>query len=439
MATLTYTISKTINEIGRSEIYIRFSASRENRFRVKSGYFVPVNRWLPHKNMLSIPKINTPERKELLELDETLTNLKKHIFESYEQSDKSRLSKEWLMICVDQFKYPEKYVDQGSDFFDAYDDFLKRRNFSDMRFRMNKVVYRLMKRLELYKRKTSPEFKLTFSCFNKAFISEIGDYIKNEYVYISKYPDILIQQPESRIPEQRGQNTIHDRLKILRAFLNWCVDNELIPENPFKKFQITESVYGTPYYISIEERNMIYNHDFSDKKHLAVQRDIFVFQCLIGCRVGDLILLKKSNIINDAVEYIARKSKDGNPVTVRVPLNGLAKEIIARYANESTEQLLPFISSQKYNDSIKEIFTEVKITRPVTILSQLTREQIQVPLNEIASSHLARRTFIGNLYKQVKDPNLVGSLSGHREGSKAFARYRDIDDDIKSELVNLLL
>lgn len=51
---------------------------------------------------------------------------------------------------------------------------------------------------------------------------------------------------------------------------------------------------------------------------------------------------------------------------------------------------------------------------------------------------MARRTFIGNLYKKVKDPSLVGSLSGHKEGSKAFARYRDIDDDIKKELVGML-
>jgi hypothetical protein len=51
---------------------------------------------------------------------------------------------------------------------------------------------------------------------------------------------------------------------------------------------------------------------------------------------------------------------------------------------------------------------------------------------------MARRTFIGNLYKKVKDPNLVGALSGHKEGSKAFARYRDIDDEIKKDLVSLL-
>jgi hypothetical protein len=58
---------------------------------------------------------------------------------------------------------------------------------------------------------------------------------------------------------------------------------------------------------------------------------------------------------------------------------------------------------------------------------------------EVASSHMARRTFIGNIYKKkVKDPNLVGALSGHKEGSKAFSRYREIDEDMKKELVNLL-
>jgi hypothetical protein len=51
---------------------------------------------------------------------------------------------------------------------------------------------------------------------------------------------------------------------------------------------------------------------------------------------------------------------------------------------------------------------------------------------------MAKRSFIGNIYKKVKDPNLVGALSGHKEGSKAFARYRAIDDDMKKELINLL-
>lgn len=51
---------------------------------------------------------------------------------------------------------------------------------------------------------------------------------------------------------------------------------------------------------------------------------------------------------------------------------------------------------------------------------------------------MAHRTFIGNIYKKVKDPNLVGSLSGHKEGRKAFARYRDIDEEMKRELISML-
>ena len=51
---------------------------------------------------------------------------------------------------------------------------------------------------------------------------------------------------------------------------------------------------------------------------------------------------------------------------------------------------------------------------------------------------MARRTFIGNMYKKVKDPDLIGSMSGHVEGSKDFARYRTIDDDMKRELVEMI-
>ena len=59
-------------------------------------------------------------------------------------------------------------------------------------------------------------------------------------------------------------------------------------------------------------------------------------------------------------------------------------------------------------------------------------------INEIASSHMARRTFIGNIYKLVKDPNLVSALTCHVEGSRAFSRYRTIDCEIKTNAVNLL-
>lgn len=76
------------------------------------------------------------------------------------------------------------------------------------------------------------------------------------------------------------------------------------------------------------------------------------------------------------------------------------------------------------------------VNRMVTVLNRYTHENEQHPICELASSHLARRTFIGNLYKKVKDQELVASLTGHSPGSKAFARYRTIDEDMKKEIID---
>ena len=113
-------------------------------------------------------------------------------------------------------------------------------------------------------------------------------------------------------------------------------------------------------------------------------------------------------------------------------------EILNKYKSTERKSLLPFISSQKYNDYIKQILHTCGIDRMVTVLNPTTGESEQRCIADVASSHIARRTFIGNLYKKVKDPNLVGKLSGHKEGSRAFARYRDIDDEMISDLTNLL-
>ena len=112
--------------------------------------------------------------------------------------------------------------------------------------------------------------------------------------------------------------------------------------------------------------------------------------------------------------------------------------MIAKYRDPDRESLFPFNTEQDYNRKIKEAFRRAGLNRMVTVLDQQTRQEIQRPLYEVASSHMARRTFIGNIYKKVKDPNLVGALSGHKEGSRAFARYRTIDDDLKKEMIGFL-
>lgn len=228
--------------------------------------------------------------------------------------------------------------------------------------------------------------------------------------------------------------------KRFKALFHWCHAQGITMNNPFAKYvSSVYEKYGTPIYIKDEEVLQLADFDFSHNKHLDTQRDIFIFQCCIGCRVGDMMKMTPANVINGGVEYIASKTAEERPETIRVPLSERAQFIIDKHREEVKDgRLLPFISQQKYNEAIKEIFEAAGITRLVTRLNPTTGVEEQVPINTIATSHMARRTFVGNLYKKVKDQNLVGALSGHSVGSKAFARYREIDEDMKRELVNVM-
>jgi len=61
-----------------------------------------------------------------------------------------------------------------------------------------------------------------------------------------------------------------------------------------------------------------------------------------------------------------------------------------------------------------------------------------ISIDTVASSHLARRTFIGNAYFKVSDPNLIGRMSGHVDGSRAFKRYRNIEDETLKSVIDLI-
>ncbi len=123
--------------------------------------------------------------------------------------------------------------------------------------------------------------------------------------------------------------------------------------------------------------------------------------------------------------------------TVSVPLSTKATEILKRYEGKQ-EKLLPTKNLHQYNEGILAVLRECGINRKVTILDTVTGKDVQKPICDVATSHMARRNVIGNLYKKVKDPNLVASLSGHTDGSRAFARYREIDNEMKRELVKLI-
>ena len=444
MATLSYSLSRKADKAtSKHEILARFVVGSRINQRAKTGIFAPADYWDESSQAVTVPswRLMNLEKRQLVqslnEINSRLTGIRAAVSESFIQAGagKSPLPADWLTTTIGRFNHPEQYEEKPETLYlaDGFEDYIQHNRISNQREKNTRVVLRSLLRFEAY-----TGTRLELDTLTADDIRTFESYIRQESEIVAKYPELLKVCPESRLIESRSENTVIGRLKILRAVVLWNVASGHTDNNPFARYSIGECVYGTPYYITIRERERLFRTDLSSHPQLAIQREIFVFQCLIGCRVSDLLKLTRRNLIDGGIEYIPQKTKDEHPATVRVPLNRTAAEIVEKYADENREALLPFVSAQKYNQAIKRIFLAADLTRPVTVLDPQTRQEIQRPLNEIASSHLARRTYVGNLYKQVKDPNLIAKLSGHTEGSRAFARYRDIDEEMRRDLVKML-
>lgn len=445
MATLYYSLSKKADKgTGLHEILTRFVVGSRINQRAKTNVYAPAEYWNADTQAVKVPgwRLMNEEQRRLVEslneINTRLQGLRAAVMEAFLQAGagKKALPADWLASTVDRYNFPEKYEDLRRTVYlaDAFADYLAGRQVSQQRKRMAATVQRCLLRYEAF-----TGSRLQLDTLTPDDLRAFDAYLRSENEIIAQHPELLAVCPEARPVVKRSSNTVIDRMHIVRAVVSHAVKNGNTENDPFLRYSIGSPVYGTPYYITVEERNALYNFDLSSRPGLAVQRDIFVFQCLVGCRVSDLLKMTRENLVAGGIEYVPSKTKDERGDTVRVPLNSIAAEIVERYADPVRAALLPFVSPQKYNDAIKEAFTLAGLTRPVTILDPMTRKEVQRPLNEIASSHLARRTFVGNLYKQVKDPNLIAKLSGHCEGSRAFARYRDIDEDMRRELVGMLV
>lgn len=430
--------SKKYNDADRLPLYVRLLDGRAFDQTVRTSLLVPPTLWHPDREEIKARSIcSDAEAKERIKINTFISSLREYLTREYASSKLSgKLNKGWLANAVSSYYV----IPQVLSFAEVFDKFLSEHPLSPARVKQYQVVKRSFMRYEMYIRLTGrTDYRIDLQKFTTDDLTDVWEYIYNEHTLFGKYPDLLKAFPNRKTSQPRSLNTMADIFKKIRAFFSWCVENSLVSTNPFAGFKIEQELYGTPVYLTKEEVKLLYDTDFSSHPELEIQRDIFVFQCNVGCRVGDLMRMQQRDVQKGVLSYIPSKTLKDNARTVSVPLNTTALAIYKKYrCADPSAKLLPFALPQDYNDAIKVCLRMAGITRLVVILDPLTRKEVKKPICEVASSHMARRTLVGNLYKQVKDPNLVGSLTGHVEGSRAFARYRDIDNDIKKELVDLL-
>lgn len=398
---LSFTISRR-TENGLSEVHVRFYNGRATDLRARTRIFVPVSSWNRAEGRCNISRrYETPENIKARTAQRELDELAGRIVTAYANAG-GNVNREWLQKVIDKSNEETPLV----ELIDAYCD----------------------------AKNVAPRSRYKLHAFRKHLQRFEDTYHIRLYAHTITRVELDKMVMYLRKVACLGQNALSSRMRQLRALVYWA--GKPYP-NPFENYAMPQEVYADPFFLTSEERERVtLCNTLSAAK--SVQRDIFIFQCHTGCRVSDLYALTNANIKDGWLIYSPLKTSHSDARMVEVPLSPIALQLVERYKGVDLKgRLFPFISDIKYNTAIRAVLKSADIDRPVMWRDPKTGEISPRHLYEVASSHLARRTFAQIAYSRTGDKRLTASMTGHSENSRAFNRYSEVTRDMKRRALNL--
>jgi site-specific recombinase XerD len=220
-----------------------------------------------------------------------------------------------------------------------------------------------------------------------------------------------------------NDNTAGKIIKNIKNFMQMAFDDDLHTNIAFKKKKFRKPSFETDeIYLTSDEINRIYGLNLNDKPQLALHRDLFVFNCWVGIRFGDLCQLRHEQIIQTQEgKYLKiRTEKTGEDVVI--PFHPLCEAIYSYYNGQ-----LPIISKSEnvvFNRHLKTIAELAKLTNKVTS-KNIIRGKATITYHEkweMVSAHTARRSFATNCYLMGVPTITIMAITGHKT-EKAFLKY----------------
>ena len=265
------------------------------------------------------------------------------IIEKVEKTFSDKADSKWLKQVIEDVLYPARVFERNHpNLLYRVHEYLEKYEGADRTKEHIIRFERKMSRYHDYQREIlgNRDFTLFVETVTLEQMNGFRDYVANEYLLRQEYPEfytprILINHK----PKPLSNTTVINIMNFFCTFLHWCKRMKYSDNEVYALYGCKEPTYGDPFYLTSEERNVLYYADLSVHPKLAVIRDIFVFHCYIGCRVGDLYRLTRENIKDGFLEYMPQKTKKCQAKTVRVPLHEKALKILERYdANAGRER-----------------------------------------------------------------------------------------------------
>lgn len=481
MANFNYRLATKSESDGKKQIMVRVDLTARIRPSFKTGVYVNPELFTEGKGEIKKPqakKFGNQERDEAIQAEAQLRDyaatLNKIILQSKSHVEAEDM-KGWILSVlalknlssISPFTYDnivaameaEKAAEQAAKIGTIYDLI---REYCSTPHRYGKALVkkpsinrvksfntlgRTLARYEYFKQHTdNPGFSLYVPDITHKTIEDFLQYYKTEGDLMKKHPAIFsvirdktkdamqdnVKDENAKRLSNRSTSTVMLSYSILNTLFEWIVTRkQIICENPCRDAMIeTQKEYEKNIlYLTIRQRDQLAAAPLQGKQR-EITRDIFIFACHTGCRISDLRNLTIGNVkmvedrntgeIISTLEYEAVKTSHGRKRKYTyVPLSSTALEIIEKYKGSTRDgKLFPCASTPNYDILLKKIFAEAGLTDPVEVVNPKTGELVTRPLNEVAASHLARKTFTQNLYLATGDVMMVKKSAGHSESSR---------------------
>lgn len=354
------------------------------------------------------------------EVNTELNKIENHVLNAFNSVNPDEINKEWLQTQIDYYYNPpqqaEKLPTELNKYLLHYID-VKRTEVTESTIKKCNVIKQLLTRYQSHYKKN-----LLLTDIDTNFKTHFENYcLSNGY----------------------APNTIARTIRFIKTICKHAKSNGL--ETSYQldsikvKYHKIESIYLTVNELETIEktRGLV--------EHLDNARDWLLISCYTGQRVSDFMRFtkemirfekNKEGVLKPLIEFTQKKT--GKEMTV--PLSQKVMDILSKRNGEFPRA----ISDQKYNDYIKIVCREAKITQKVngSVISEtepesgIYRKETGVfEKCDLVTSHIGRRSFATNNYGTIPTSFLI-YVTGHSTEAMFLNYIGKSNKDIAMELTN---
>ena len=411
---INFNIAKSKSE--NSNIYVRFTDSNRIDQKTKTNLFVKYDKWSLKKQQVK----NTIDSNDKDKINNTLRKIENYLIEQFNNYsiEQKHINDTWLKEQINNFfgrsEKSELHKVYFVDWIQKFIDECPKNLYKGEPIKKRTIQHYTTTKYKLDNYEKHFNTKLRFQDIGLEFYRNFLFYCQNI--------------------EKINNNTIGGYITNIKK---WCkiIDIEGLPINQQYRHSEFSAISNKTkdIYLTEDEINVVFKHDFSHSEKLDNVRDNFIIGLRTGLRISDFMQLKDFNLINGNIEIETTKTAHA----VVIPMHQQVKEILLKRNGNLPTQ----ISDAKFNEYVKDVCKEVGFTQMVDGAKMINKKDekdffpnIEIisknknrkefgtySKHELITSHTCRRSFASNIYGKL--PNMViMAITGHKTESQ-FLKY----------------